>query len=352
MTRQFRPAGFTLIELLVVVAIIALLIGILLPALGKAREAGRISVCSNNIGSIAKGVLMYEKDFRYLPLSYVYADSQEGYQWQLKDQQQSNPTKSYGYVHWSGMLFASGTNLNDKSFNCPTTPRKGAPRANPGPNSDAWDPDQDQDDSGDNTPKNLPNDRQAVRTAYTANGALIPRNKLNGAGGRRDKFVGIKDVDQSFRGPSGVIMATEFLTLNGSWKSLLGVNSDNQTIKSHRPLYPFVGKNSGGGTQVYSEGDNGSEPRFRYPRRGEMTKYEDQGDGEIDSPLSALNAVGRHHPGGGEKAYGGNVNFQFADGHVEFTNVINTIKDRKWGDRAYNLTGQNIKVDMNDKFEQ
>jgi prepilin-type N-terminal cleavage/methylation domain-containing protein len=55
-----RRSGFTLIELLVVVAIIAVLIAILLPSLGRARDTAKTVKCANNLRSIYQGVKVYE----------------------------------------------------------------------------------------------------------------------------------------------------------------------------------------------------------------------------------------------------------------------------------------------------
>jgi prepilin-type N-terminal cleavage/methylation domain-containing protein/prepilin-type processing-associated H-X9-DG protein len=69
--------GFTLVELLVVIAVIAVLMGILMPALNKARESGRKVVCQSNLRQIGMAHLLYAEDNRYKIVAAIHAETRE-----------------------------------------------------------------------------------------------------------------------------------------------------------------------------------------------------------------------------------------------------------------------------------
>jgi len=104
--------GFTLIELLVVVAIIAVLVALLLPALGLAREMAKTTVCASQLHQLGLAVMSYSKENNdFVP----YCDSNELDAWAPW---YANPPYFANFLRDGGLA-----NGKPDLFYCPTNPR-------------------------------------------------------------------------------------------------------------------------------------------------------------------------------------------------------------------------------------
>ena len=117
-----RRKGFTLIELLVVIAIIALLVSILLPTLGKAREMARRVKCGMNLKSIGTALHMYQGDQEVMP-------TLAGSDLAIGSQSRAPRSESSRELFWerqdtcipqSYWLLVDAGHVSERSFECPS----------------------------------------------------------------------------------------------------------------------------------------------------------------------------------------------------------------------------------------
>ena len=112
---DMKKRSFTLIELLVVIAIIAILAGILMPALSSARERAANTTCKNNIASVGKFMSFYVADNNDFACPYRYYKGEKEIFWGTRD---DGPLNRYSNQkdYDIGGIFSNGKR---SKYSCP-----------------------------------------------------------------------------------------------------------------------------------------------------------------------------------------------------------------------------------------
>src|SRR5688572_26093528 len=115
-----RRSGFTLIELLVVIAIIAILAGLLLPALARAKAQARRVDCLSNKRQLAIAWLMYCHDNRdILPFNHAYLPDQREPNWILGKFSWTSTNDVTPRMKQDGSLLAKYVSDTLRVYKCP-----------------------------------------------------------------------------------------------------------------------------------------------------------------------------------------------------------------------------------------
>jgi prepilin-type N-terminal cleavage/methylation domain-containing protein/prepilin-type processing-associated H-X9-DG protein len=325
-----RRAGFTLVELLVVIGIIALLISILLPALGSARESANAVKCGANLRSIGQGITQYiTANKGVIPASNYY----KGLRFENGQQLPTQPTD--GYVHWSSFLYADKTKLGTDApfktdagwgaFQCPSLDRGGLPPANTfAGNNDLY---------ANEAPGNVI-DWQAPRLAYTLNEALAPRGIFQFAFADRGNVRVYKFIQASrVKNAANTILATELSAVPQAVTAKSLIDGSTLVSASRRPVNGFT--SAALPDEPYRVGLRGV---FTPATLNDLGK--DPEKNASATPATLLDFVGRNHGKKKFNAKGYDIrtnNFLYLDGHVETKSVLETLQPFQWGEKFYTL---------------
>ncbi|HVT89868.1 MAG TPA: type II secretion system protein [Tepidisphaeraceae bacterium] len=341
--RLVRYKGFTLVELLVVIGIIGVLVSVLLPALGRARQASWAIKCASNLRSIGQAMTGYTAENKgFYPAAYIYVGMK------LTPTSESPDAAINGYLHWSSYLYSHKDSEQSDSpfrsmtgwdmFQCPTIERGGLSPTNTFAGN--RDEGQQNDDAA-------IIDKQSPRCAYTVNEAICPRNKfvLTFQGAVRTyHYVSAANIKQAAQ----TILATEW---NPDWRIVAGppridggspTGSAADTVcKSHRPISGYVGMSGELDLEKVAKDTfrNPPAPAIRRAKPSDLMSNP-QYPG-ISASKTRLDWVGRnHYPAFDQTGFNiGKSNFLYVDGHVETKQIRETLAPAfEWGQTIYSMT--------------